>query len=174
MVEHSGGSAYRRSRRRYFYLDNRLHVLLRVNRPSNIAEAWDFVKDEPVVYVWSDLKRRMGQAYRTSQAAKFLHRSVDRIMLPIKEEKVPAPQRPYDLETGGQGRFYWSDQDIKNMHEYLLTLHRGRPRKDGKTTPWNLPSRPELRAMLEHGTVLYTKTKDGRFVPVWSERDWQG
>jgi len=30
-----------------------------------------------------------------------------------------------------------------------------------------LPSRSELQAILKHNLILYTKTEDGKFVPVW-------
>ena len=31
----------------------------------------------------------------------------------------------------------------------------------------DLPSRSELQAILKHNLILYTKTDDGKFVPVW-------
>jgi hypothetical protein len=54
----------------------------------------------------------------------------------------------------------------------MLTVHRGRPRKDGTVTNSNLMSRAELEALMKEDKILYTKDKSGEFVPVWKQPDW--
>jgi hypothetical protein len=53
-----------------------------------------------------------------------------------------------------------------------LTVHIGRPRKDGRVTPGRMPSKAELRALMRHDTMTYVKNADGEFTPVWKEVDW--
>jgi hypothetical protein len=43
------------------------------------------------------------------------------------------------------------------LHQFILD--------DGHSS--KLPSKTELLAILKHNTILYTKTEDGKFVPVW-------
>jgi len=49
------------------------------------------------------------------------------------------------------------EEDILKIHQFILD--------DGYSS--STPSRTELLALLRHDTILYTKTTDGRFVPVW-------
>lgn len=91
----------------------------------------------------------------------------------ILEGKVKAPQRIYKLDLSRKpGKYLFSEKDILAFHDYLLTVHIGRPRKDNKITPGKMPSKTELRAMIRHDTVFYVKSKDGDFVPMWKEVDW--
>ncbi len=43
------------------------------------------------------------------------------------------------------------------------------PRKDGLITNDITPSKAELTRRMGDGILTYTKTEDGRFIPVWSE-----
>lgn len=173
-VEDRGRSKKRRGRGLiYFFLEKKLHKKLRITRPLDYIEAWHFEDHKRVGYVWSDVKRRMGKAYTTKQVAQMVNRHHINIEKYILAGHIRAPERGYPIAGGkSKGRYYWGDHNIIELHEYLLTVHRGRPRLDGGITPWNTPTRAELLAMLKHGTVLYTKTDEGLFVPVWKENDW--
>jgi hypothetical protein len=43
---------------------------------------------------------------------------------------------------------------------------------DGKVTNNSLPSEQELRSRMGDAIMLYTKTQDGQFIPVWAEQTW--
>ena len=51
------------------------------------------------------------------------------------------------------------------MHDELLL--RGAYRKDGMITPHTLPTREELEGRLGLRELLYVRTPDGEYVPVW-------
>jgi hypothetical protein len=53
------------------------------------------------------------------------------------------------------------EEDILEIHQFIL--------EDGYSS--DIPSRSELLALLRHDTILYTKTTDGRFVPVWKAEE---
>jgi hypothetical protein len=66
----------------------------------------------------------------------------------------------------------WSEKDIMGILDFLSTVHRGRPRKDGEITPGYLPTPRELRAMIhEEGTTLYVKHGD-QFIPSWRAKEF--
>jgi hypothetical protein len=50
-----------------------------------------------------------------------------------------------------------SESDILDIHQFIIDAGHIR----------DLPSRAELQALLKHNLILYTKTTDGKFVPVW-------
>jgi hypothetical protein len=68
---------------------------------------------------------------------------------------------------------YFSEDDLFTIRSVLATIHKGRPRKDGRITPRrDLPTEKELRSLIGDSIMLYTKTEDGRFIPVWQEETW--
>ena len=50
----------------------------------------------------------------------------------------------------------FSESDILDIHQFILESGYSK----------NMPSKNELRALLKHNMILYTKTDTG-FVPVW-------
>lgn len=153
---------------RYFFYRGDLHKKIHINRGADVVDAWNYPKGELRQYVYSDVRRTGGQAFTTSQVSKMIQRSQKTIKEAITNGNVRRPQVTYGLdENRNEYAFYWSESDIMDLHAYFTTVHRGRPRKDGRVTPGGLPSAAELRAMLKHGTVFYVKGEDGAFVPTW-------
>jgi hypothetical protein len=53
--------------------------------------------------------------------------------------------------------------------EAMSKIHQGKPRKDGLITNNKVPTAQELRYAMGDGILLYTRTEDGRFIPIFSE-----
>lgn len=156
-----------------FFIDDELHQILYVERPQDIMVAWNFPKGKRVGFVWSDAQRRMKKAYTMTEVGKLLNRHRVRIDAYIREGMVPPPQYAYSLDAERRKGFpYFSDKMILDIHEYLLTVHRGRKRMDGRITPQAMPTRLELKAMLQDGKIVYTKNYEGEFIPLWREQNW--
>jgi hypothetical protein len=51
----------------------------------------------------------------------------------------------------------FSEADILDLHQFILDA--------GYSS--SMPSRAELYAILKNNLILYTKTQEGKFVPVW-------
>ena len=86
---------------------------------------------------------------------------------------IKFPQQSYSLNGNKTpGKYFWSEDDIRELHNFFKTVHRGRPRVDGKITPGDMPSKAELEAMINQETVLYAKNEDGTFYPVWKQPEW--
>ncbi|QGH79382.1 hypothetical protein SEA_LIMPID_49 [Streptomyces phage Limpid] len=158
---------------RYFYLNGDLHKVLSVTRAQDFVVCWNFPQGKRVGYVWSDVRKNHGKAFRLQQVAEMIGRHYITIKRDILEGRIKAPQRIYAFnENRTPGAYYMSEEDVYALHDYMMTTHIGRPRGDGKVTVRDMPSKAELRAMMKHDLVTYVKTKDGDFVPVWKEQNW--
>lgn len=155
---------------RYFFYRGDLHKKIHIHRPNDIITAWNYRTATVEKYVYSDVRRNGGVAFSTAQVAKMVNRTTKTIKECIIYGRIPRPQYTYNIEAPADKRaayaYYWSEKDIMDLHAYLITVHRGRPRNDGLVTPNNLPTASELRAMIRQGTVFYVKVGD-EFVPTW-------
>lgn len=158
---------------KYFYINGDLHKVLRVVRPSDFVEAWNYPQARRVGYVWSDVKKRMQRALTLQEVCKIINRHRVQVELYIINGKIKTPQRIYTLDGDRKpGKYFFSEDDVLDLHDYLLTVHIGRPRKDGQITPRNMPTKAELRAIMKHDLVTYVKTGDNEFQPIWKEVEW--
>lgn len=152
---------------RYFFYRGDLHKKIHINRAADVITAWNYPKAQLVKYVYSDVKKSGEKAFSSTQVQKMVNRGRLTIERAISDGMIHRPQNTYGLdENRNFYAYYWSEKDIMALHDYLKTVHRGRPRKDGLVTPSNLPTAAELRAMIRQGTVFYVKQGD-EFVPTW-------
>lgn len=165
-------SAYNR---KIFYLDNKLYKRLEIRRHENLVLCWDFEEHKSVAFVWSDCRRRMKRAYTVREAAALCNRAMRVLHAAISDGKITRPPKTYSIHghEGYPGVHYFSDKHIMEYRDYLAfeTNQHGWQRKDGlaKRPRKPVPSRTELLAKLKDGTIVYAKTSDGTFIPVWDE-----
>lgn len=158
---------------KYFYLDGDLHKVLSVNRAGDLAVCWNYPKDKRVGYIWSDLKRRHGKAFSMIQVGQMIGRNRVTIERDILNGRIKPPQRTYNLSSRLPKRYYFSEKDIMDYHDYLMTVRLGRPRADDVEIRRNdMPSKAEIRAMINNEVTTYVKNEQGEFVPVWREQTW--
>jgi len=135
--------------------------------------AWNFLEGKRVAYNYSDVQKNKRHAYTISEVANIINRHIDTIKRHLRAGDFPKPTQSYALENRQRlGRYYFSEDDIRNIREYFKTVHIGRPRLDGSVTASNIPSKAELEALMRNETVLYAKSDDGQFVPVWKQPEW--
>lgn len=155
----------------HFYLNGHLHKVLHVNRAEDTVVAHDFVDHKRKVYSWSGVKREKQNAFTVREAARLVGRHKDRIKRYMWQGQIDFPQQDYSLTSGKPGRYFFSEDDMMEIRDFLASVHIGRPRKDGRVTNNSIPNRDEFRAMIQSGRVLYVK-EDDKFVPVWKAEDW--
>ena len=161
------------TRLRYFYLNGKLHKVLRRSRAEDLIVAWDYQLGKRVAYSLTDVNKNKQYAYSIKEVCKLLGKHEDTIKLHLYKGELRFPQRIYSLNGNKTpGKYFWSQDDIREVHDFFKTLHRGRPRLDGKITPAEMPSRAELEAMMKQENILYVKNSDGEFVPVWKQPEW--
>ena len=163
---------------RYFYLSVNdrgplLHRREHINRGEDIIEAWCYPLAKRVAYTYSDTVDRYEPAFKTVEVCQMLNRGHDRMRHAIMNGEVEPPQFTYTLTPARAMRGYmWHENDIMKARDYFASLHRGRPRKDGKVNPAPIPTRRELRAMIRQEQILYVKNEEGDFVPAWKAQDF--
>ena len=176
MATNSGaisGTGKRSNSLKYFYLNSDLHRILRIVRPSDLVECWNYREEKRVMYVWSDTRKRLGKAFTLQDVSKMIGRHRVQLEHYILDGNIRTPQRIYSLDGNKRpGKYLLSEQDVLELHDYLLTVHIGRPRKDGRITPGKTPTKAELRAMMKHELITYVKTSDNEFRPMWKEIEW--
>lgn len=158
---------------RYFYLNGKLHKVLRRSRAEDLIVAWDYELGKRVAYSLTDVNKNKQHAYPISEVVKIIGKHEDTIKMHLYKGNLKYPQRVYSLNGNKTpGKHFWSEDDIRSMHDFFKTLHRGRPRKDGGITPGDMPSRAEIEAIMKQENILYVKNNEGEFVPVWKQPEW--
>lgn len=147
---------------KYFFVDGVPHKKLQINRGADIIVAWNYIERKRVAYVWSVTKRTMGRAFIGPEVQKMLGRHRNSLFNYMRNGDIKPPFKTYSLDgSNNPGMYLWSEKDILDLHAMLVEKRWGQ-----------LPSRAELLAMMRNDVVLYTKTRDGNFTPVWQEKEW--
>ena len=143
----------------YFFLNGKIHKILKQSRSKDELIAWCYPDKKRVMYSYSQVKKNMENAYSVKDAGLLLGRHKVTIEDYILEGKIKVPQRVYPIGNPESTwyKFMLSESDILDLHEFIVEA--------GYSS--NLPSRAELQALLKHNMILYTKTEEGKFVPVW-------
>ncbi len=148
----------------YFFLDGKIHKSLHVSRARDEVTAWCYPERRRVMYSYSLVKKHMKRAYSLKEAAAILNKHKITVEEYILAGKIQAPTKIYPISNPvdpGWTKYMLNEEDILKIHQFILD--------DGYSS--STPSKTELLALLRHDTILYTKTTDGRFVPIWKAED---
>ncbi len=148
----------------YFFLDGKIHKSLRISRARDEIVAWCYPERRRVMYNYSLVNKHMQKAYTLREAAKLLNRHKITVEDYILAGKIQQPTKIYPIsnpESTGWSQYMLTEEDILKIHQFILD--------DGYSS--STPSRTELVALLRNDIILYTKTTDGRFIPVWKAED---
>lgn len=143
----------------YFFLNGKVHKVLRLSRAKDEVVAWSYVDKKRVMYSYAQVDKNMERAYTVLEAGKILGRHRVTIEEYILQGKIKQPQKVYPISNPEStwSKYMLSESDILDIHQFIIDAGHIR----------DLPSRAELQALLKHNLILYTKTDDGKFVPVW-------
>lgn len=155
-----------------FFINNKLVRFISANRGSNIAYIYNITDQKEQTMLYSDFKKHRKRAYTVIDTARLLNRSSNQLRMHIKAGNIKPPM---GILPGGERshtrKSYYSEDDIFEIRNFLCTVHIGRPRNDGKISN-SMLTEQELRAKMGDALVLYTRTKDGDFIPVWAEETY--
>ena len=142
----------------YFFLNSKIHKVLNYSRAKDELIAWCYPDKKRVLYSYSQVTKNMENAYSTKQVADLLNKHKVTIEDYILDGKIKYPQKVYPIGNtdSSWSKFMFSESDILDIHQFILESGYSK----------NMPSKNELRALLKHNMILYTKTDTG-FVPVW-------
>lgn len=156
-----------------FFVNGELIRLIATNRAQNIAYLFNIIHNKNQTMLLSDFKKHRKRAYTVIDTARLLNRGPAQIYRHMADGLIPTPT---GAQPGGERVFrklsYYSEDDIFKIRDALASLHRGRPRKDGLIINNSVLTEQELRARMGDALTLYTRTADGRFIPVWQEETY--
>lgn len=156
-----------------FFINNKLCRVIASNRGMNIVYLFNITDQKEQTMLLSDFKKHRKRAYTVRKACQLLGRTKMQVYRYVANGMV---KPPVGILPGGERVFtkkaYYSEDDIFEIRNVMSTIHRGRPRKDGKIVNNNVLTEKELRAKMGDAIMLYTKTEDGRFIPVWQEETY--
>jgi hypothetical protein len=156
----------------YFYINGKLHKMIKVVRSRDEALAWCYSEHQRRMYLWSDIKKRASRGFKAGEAAKIFNKSSRMIHYYIEYGLIDPPERTYSLTTGRPGMYIFSEEDMEKLRDINTIYTRGFTNKDGVFETRKGLSQQELYAKIKYDMTLYTKNKDGEFIPLYAAEDW--
>ena len=140
------------------------------SRSTGMVTLYNIIQDRLETCFISDFKKNRERAYTVGETAKLVNRHKKYMPSLIKRGVIPPPTGSRkDGKRGWQVRSYYSESQVKEIRDILASIHIGQPRKDGLVTNNMTPNKQELTRKMGDGILTYTRTEDGRFIPVWHE-----
>jgi len=142
----------------YFFLNNKIHKVIKLSRAKDELVAWCYPDKKRVLYSYSQVQKYKENAYSIKEAGLLLKKHKVTIEEYILNGKIKIPQRVYPISNPESSwfKFMLSESDILDIHQYIIDVGYSK----------DVPSKAELTALFKHNIILYTKTDSG-FVPVW-------
>jgi hypothetical protein len=156
--------------KKVWFLNGDLVRVHHLNKSNGIMSVYNIIKDRLESCLISDFKRNRERAYTVGETAQLVNRHKKYLPNLMKRGIIPHPTGSQKGgATGWQVRSYYSESQVRDIRDILASYHMGRPRKDKLITNDVTPSSQELTRRMGDGILTYTRTEDGRFIPIWSE-----
>lgn len=156
--------------KKVWFLNGDLVRVHHINRSNGIMSVYNIIKDQIESCLVSDFKRNRKKAYTVGETATLVNRHKKYLPNLMKRGVIPHPTGSQKGgATGWQVRSYYSESQVHEIRDILATYHIGQPRKDKLITNDITPTKQELTRRMGDGILTYTRTEDGRFIPVWNE-----
>jgi hypothetical protein len=156
--------------KKVWFLNGDLVRSYHINRSNGIMSVYNITKDRIESCLIADFKKNRLRAYTVGETATLVNRHKKYMPSLMKRGVIPRPMGSQKGgETGWQVRSYYSELQVVEIRDILASYHFGRPRKDKLITNDITPTKQELTRRMGDGILTYTKTEDGRFVPIWNE-----
>ena len=156
--------------KKVWFLNGDLVRVYHLNRSNGIMSVFNITKDQLESCLIGDFKKNRLRAYTIKETAELVNRHRKYMPDLIRRGVIP---KPLASQKGGaskwQVRSYYSELQVHEIRDILATYHFGRPRKDGLITNDKTPTKQELTRRMGDGILTYTRTEDGRYIPIWSE-----
>jgi hypothetical protein len=156
--------------KKVWFLNNDLVRTHHVSRSTGMTTVYNINKDRLETCFTKEFKKNRERAYTVGEAAILVNRHKKYMPSLMKRGVIPEPVgASQNGERGWQIRCYYSESKIHEIRDILATYHMGRPRNDKLITNDITPSYQELTRRMGNGILTYTRTEDGRYIPVWAE-----
>lgn len=156
--------------KKVWFLNGDLVRIHHLNKSNGIMSVYNIIKGQIESCLVTDFKRNRERAYTVGETADLVNRHKKYMPQLMKRGVIPHPTGSQKGgATGWQVRSYYSESQVHEIRDILASYHIGRPRNDRLITNDMTPTRQELTRRMGDGILTYTRTEDGRFIPIWSE-----
>lgn len=156
--------------KKVWFLNGDLVRVHHLNKSNGIMSVYNIVQDRIESCLINDFKKNRERAYTVGETAILVNRHKKYMPNLMNRGVIPFPTGSQKGgQTGWQVRSYYSESQVRAIRDILATYHIGRPRLDKLITNDITPSKQELTRRMGDGILTYTRTEDGRFIPIWSE-----
>lgn len=156
--------------KKVWFLNGDLVRVHHLNQSNGIMSVYNIIKDQIESCLVSDFKKNRERAFTVGETADLVNRHKKYMPSLMKRGVIPFPTGSQKGgATGWQVRSYYSESQVREIRDILASYHIGQPRKDGLITNNMTPTKQELTRRMGDGMLTYTRTEDGRFIPIWSE-----
>ena len=156
--------------KKIWFLNGDLVRLYHSSRSTGMVSVYNITKDRIETCLRSDFRKNRQKAYTVTETAKLVNRHRKYFPSLIKRGVIPPPMgSQLNGVRNWQVRAYYSESQLKEIRDILASIHVGRPRKDNLITNNMTPTSQELTRRTGDGILVYTRTEDGRYIPVWNE-----
>jgi hypothetical protein len=163
-------SVIKRPRRKVWFLNGDLVRVEHTSRAAGIVTLYNLTQDRRETTTTVEFKKKRKRAFTVKETAQLLNCHRKHIPRLVKRGIIPDPVGEL---PGGERAFhhlsYYSEDVIMEARKAMSQIHHGAARKDGLITNNKTPTEQELRYAMGDGILLYTKTEDGRFIPIFNE-----
>ena len=153
-----------------WFLNGDLVKVHHLNKSNGIMSVYNITKGQIESCLISDFKNNRERAYTVNETADLVNRHRKYMPQIVKKGIIPGPT---GAQKGGavawKIRAYYSESQVREIRDILASYHHGQPRKDKLITNNVTPTKQELTRRMGDGILTYTRTEDGRFIPIWSE-----
>jgi hypothetical protein len=156
--------------KKVWFLNGSLVRTHHLNKSNGIMSVYNITEDRIESCLISDFKKNRERAYTVGETAQLVNRHKKYMPNLVARGIIPGPTGSQKGgQTAWQVRSYYSESQVRDIRDILASYHMGRPRKDKLITNDITPSSQELTRRMGDGILTYTRTEDGRFIPVWAE-----
>ena len=156
--------------KKVWFLNGDLVRIHHLNKSNGIMSVYNITQDRIESCLINDFRNKRERAYTVAQTAELVNRHKKYMPSLMKRGVIPFPMGSQKGgERGWQVRSYYSESQVRNIRDILATYHIGRPRFDKLITNDITPTKQELTRRMGDGILTYTRTEDGRYIPIWSE-----
>lgn len=156
--------------KKVWFLNGYLVRVYHLNRSNGIMSVYNISKDQIESCLIGDFKKNRLRAYTVNETSQLVARHRKYMPDLMKRGVIPLPTgAAKNGERGWQIRSYYSELQVHEIRDILASYHQGRPRADKLITNDETPTKQELTRRMGDGILTYTRTEDGRFIPIWSE-----
>lgn len=155
---------------RVWFLNGDMCRVYHRDRSGGIITLYNITQDKLQTILVDEWVRKRMNAYSVRDTAALLNRNPKYLADLAKRGIIPKPMgASKDGKRGLRIRSYYSEDDVYELREVFSERRWGAPRKDGLKTNNHTPTVQELRRRMGQGLLQYTRTEDGKFLPIWSE-----